>query len=39
MLAKLAFCQLPTDDDGGIKWDDMQQIELAHWWDGQPIGT
>lgn len=44
MLAKSAFCQIPTssssDDNKRRKldWDSTQELEPTHWWDGQKIG-
>ncbi|CAJ1962338.1 unnamed protein product [Cylindrotheca closterium] len=38
MLAKSAFCQLPTLSDKKLDWDNTQQVEPTHWWDGQRIG-
>ncbi|KAL3937446.1 MAG: hypothetical protein SGBAC_007457 [Bacillariaceae sp.] len=35
MLAKSAFCQVPP---GKLDWDNTQQLEPTHWWDGQQIG-
>ena len=41
MLAKSAFCQLPTTSAAKTttrEWDETQQVEPTHWWDGQEIG-
>mmetsp|Transcript_20025 Transcript_20025/g.49196 ORF Transcript_20025/g.49196 Transcript_20025/m.49196 type:complete len:468 (+) Transcript_20025:371-1774(+) len=36
MLAKSAFCQVPSNTD--LDWDNTQQLEPTHWWDDQKIG-
>ena len=36
MLAKSAFCRIPTSSV--LSWENTQEIEPTHWWDGQEIG-
>lgn len=43
MLAKSAFCQLPTTTtssptSGSPQWEDTLQASPTHWWDGQVMG-
>jgi hypothetical protein len=37
MLAKSAFCQLPPSS-GVSSWEETQQVQPTHWWDGQEMG-
>jgi hypothetical protein len=40
MLAKSAFCQIPSDNSSTTTcWEDTLALQPTNWWDGQAIGS